>query len=142
MQSAPVATLEQTEGYTFEVRWAGLSQVSILGDLAPPLGKSSGPNPEQFLAAAMGQCLSSTLLYSLQRARVPVSKLRTEVRLTVGKNEKGRTRVRRVDVQIRTGPLNPEDRGRFDQCVATFADFCTVSGAVKEGIPTEVRVAE
>lgn len=141
MQSAPLATLEQVENFEFRIDLGKPGWPPMSGDLLPPTGKGAGPNPEQFLAVSLGQCLSSTLLFTLQKARVPVAKMTTRVRLTVGKNEKGRARVRSVDVEIDTRPVDPKDQEKFDQSVAIFADYCTVSGAVREGIPTTVKVS-
>jgi organic hydroperoxide reductase OsmC/OhrA len=140
MPPAPIALLNQVERYRFEVRFAEPSWTPLVADLAPPTGSRAGPTPEEFLAAAMGQCLSSTLLFTLGKARVPVGPMRTRVWLTVGKNPNGRTRVQHIEVEIDVAPVQESDRDRFDRCVATFADYCTVSGAVREGIPTDVKV--
>jgi organic hydroperoxide reductase OsmC/OhrA len=85
--------------------------------------------------------MSSTLFNTLERAHVPVTTMHTTVFATIGVNERGRRRVRELHVEIRTGPVNEGDRERFDHCVEIFADFCTVSGAVREGVKIESRVA-
>ncbi len=134
------AELEQIDRYEFVVRFPGSSYGPINVDEAPPIGKGRGPFPIESLAMAVGHCMSSTLFNSLERAHVPVTPLRTTVRVEVGRNEKGRQRVRRLGVQIETSPVNESDRSRFVHCVEIFADYCTVSGAVREGIPIEQNV--
>jgi uncharacterized OsmC-like protein len=133
--------LEQVEKYRFTVAFAESPFPGLTVDEPPPTGGDAGPNPVQSLAMAVGHCMSSTFVNTLERARVKVAPLRTTVRATVGVNAKGRRRVRGLSVEIVTRPLDEADRERFDHCVEIFADFCTVSGAVREGIPIDQRVA-
>jgi uncharacterized OsmC-like protein len=132
--------LEQREKYRFEATYPGQPFGPLTLDEPAPLGGSAGPSPVHSLATAVGHCMSSTLVNTLERAHVPVSTLHTVVEVEVGRNEKGRLRVRRLALQIQTAPLKEEDRERFDHCVAIFEDFCTVSGAVREGIPIATTV--
>ena len=132
--------LEQVEKYEFTVRFAGAPFAGLTVDEPAPVGGERGPSPVQSLAMAVGHCMSSTLVNTLDRAHVRVTPLHTTVRATVGVNERGRRRVRRLDVEIATRPIDEADRGRFDHCLEIFPDFCTVSGAVREGIPIEHRV--
>jgi len=132
--------LEQVENYRFTVSFAGAPFPSITVDEPPPVGKDQGPNPVQVLAMAVGHCMSTTLLSTLQRARVPVTPLRATVRATVVADARGRRRVRKLQVEIETQPVDEADRNRFDHCVEIFSDFCTVSAAVREGIAIDHRV--
>jgi uncharacterized OsmC-like protein len=136
---APVE-LEQVENYRFEVRYPGRTFGPTTVDEEHPVGAGAGPGPVDSLATALGHCLSSTFYNTLVRAHVAVAPLRTVVEVQVGRNERGRLRVQRVAVRIRTAPLHPEDQERFDHCAAIFEDFCTVTGAVRSGIPVESRV--
>ncbi|MGA8710260.1 MAG: OsmC family protein [Thermoplasmata archaeon] len=132
--------LEQVEEYQFTVTFADAPFAGLTVDEPPPTGKDRGPNPVQSLAMAVGHCMSSTLFNTLERAHVRTSPFHTTVRATVGVNEKGRRRVRTLQVEIWTRPIEEADRERFDHCVEIFADFCTVSGAVREGISIDHRV--
>jgi|SRR5208282_6302047 len=140
--SAPDAhtELEQVEKYAFTVVFGEAPFPGLTVDEPPPTGGDLGPNPVQALAMAVGHCMSSTLVSTLERAHVRVTPLHTTVTATVGVNEKGRRRVRQLQVNIRTRPVDEADRPRFDHCVEIFADFCTVSGAVREGITIAHRV--
>ena len=132
--------LEQVNRYEFRASFPGMSFPAWLVDEAPPLGGARGPNPSRALAVALGHCLSSSLLYGLERARVAPSPIRTRVRVDVGRNDRGRLRVRAAEVEIEAAPLRPEDRERFDHVVSIFEDYCTVSAAVREGIRITARV--
>ena len=140
--SAPDARteLEQVELYRFTVAFADAPFPPLTVDEPPPAGQDQGPNPTQSLAMAVGHCMSSTLVNTLQRAHVRVTPLHTTVRATVGVNSRGRRRVQHLEVEIATRPIDEADRARFDHCVEIFADFCTVSGAVRDGIPIDHRV--
>ena len=140
--SSPDAQTElaQVEKFQFTVTFVDAPFPGLTVDESPPVGADQGPNPVQSLAMAVGHCMSSTLVSTLERAHVRVSPLHTTVRATVGVNDKGRRRVRRLAVEIATQPVDEADRSRFDHCVDIFPDFCTVSGAVREGIPIDHRV--
>jgi organic hydroperoxide reductase OsmC/OhrA len=140
--SAPDARteLEQVEKYRFTVVFADAPFPGLTVDESPPAGADRGPNPTQSLAMAVGHCMSSTLVNTLERAHVRVTPLHTTVRATVGVNDRGRRRVQRLTVEIQTQPLDEADRARFDHCVEIFADFCTVSGAVRDGVQIDHRV--
>jgi uncharacterized OsmC-like protein len=133
--------LEQVEKYRFTVRFAEAPFPGLTVDEPPPVGADRGPNPVQSLAMAVGHCMSSTFVSTLERARVRVTPLHTTVSAVVGVNARGRRRVQRLTVSIATRPLDEADRARFEQCVQIFPDYCTVSGAVRDGIPIEHSVA-
>ena len=131
---------EQVERYEFTIRFPDTAFPPWHVDEPPPIGSDKGPNPVRVLTAAVGHCMSSTLFNCLARAHVSVGTLHTTVRAEVGRNEKGRQRVRRLSISIAAAPLNESDRERFQHCVEIFEDFCTVSGAVREGIALETEV--
>ena len=132
--------LAQVEKYQFTATFAEAPFPGLTVDEAPPVGGDRGPNPVQSLAMAVGHCMSSTFVNTLERARVRVTPLHTVVTATVGVNERGRRRVRRLTVEITTRPLDEADRARFEQCVQIFPDYCTVSGAVRDGVPIDHSV--
>jgi organic hydroperoxide reductase OsmC/OhrA len=140
--SAPDAEtqLEQVENYQFTVRFVDAPFPALTVDEPTPKGMDRGSNPVQALAMAVGHCMSSTLVSTLERAHVRVTPIHTKVRASIGVNEKGRRRVRGLRVEISTRPVDESDRGRFDRCVEIFPGFCTVSGAVREGIAIDHRV--
>ena len=133
-------TLDQVEKYRFTVEFAEAPFAPITVDEPPPVGGDAGPNPVQALTMAIGHCMSSTLVNTLERARVRVTPVRTSVSATIGVNERGHRRVRELHVEIRTQPVDEADRPRFEHCVEIFEEFCTVSGAVREGVRIESRV--
>jgi uncharacterized OsmC-like protein len=133
-------TLTRERGYEFVVRFEedGIPELTV--DQLPPLGRGTGPNPTALLAAAVGSCLAASLLYCLQKSRVDVGGMTTEVHGTIERNDKGRLRVTRIEVRL-APEVDDVDGARVRRCVDLFEDFCTVTESVRQGIPVDVVVA-
>ncbi len=137
---APVVTadLRQEEDYRFAIQFADGVPV-LYGDEPPPLGKHSGPSPSELLAAAVGNCLSDSLLFALRKFKQKPEPIRTTVAANIDRNADNRLRVQKIEVRLTLGV----PRGRLehlDRALAQFEDFCTVSQSVRQGIPVTVEV--
>ena len=132
-------SLDLLDGYRFDVDLGADGVPTLRVDEPPPLGAGDGPNAARLLAAAVGDCLSSSALFCLRKARIEVRGLKTTVRTTLGRNEAGRVRIRRMDVSLRP-EVAPEDRDRMGRCLDLFEDFCMVTESVRAGIPVDVTV--
>lgn len=127
------------DGYTFTVNFAEGEGPPLVVDELPPLGEGNGPNPARLLAAAVGSCLSASLLYCLRKSRVEVSQLRTTVEGTLVRNERGRLRI--GGIRVRLAPeVTAEQRERMRRCLDLFQDFCIVTESVRGGIAVDVEV--
>lgn len=132
-------TVDQVEDYEFRVRFDGEHFAELRMDEPPPLGSDKGPNASRVLAAAIGNCLSASLLFCARKARVPVGNIHTEVKVEIVRNEAGRLRVGKVEVTI--DPNIPEaEREKARRCLDLFEDFCTVTQSVRRGIEVKVAV--
>mgnify|MGYP001587976955 FL=1 len=132
-------SLALRDGYAFTVDFgdAGIPPMTI--DETPPLGHNEGPNPSRVLAAAIAGCLGASLLFCLRKAHVDVVTLQADVRVTNGRNEKGRLRVKKVAVRL--APSVPTDQhSRMARCLDIFEDFCVVTASVREGLEIDVKV--
>lgn len=136
----PSVTLTQRQGYQFEHRYAPDLPV-LLSDEPPPIGTGQGPDPVELLCSAVGNCLSASLWFACQKYRDDPSPLRTEVRATVGRNERGRNRVQGLEVELHLGRAATE-LGHIQRVLETFEDFCTVTQSVAAGIPVTLRVLD
>ncbi|KAA0223430.1 OsmC family peroxiredoxin [candidate division KSB1 bacterium] len=130
--------LERVENYQFKAVFDQEHLAPIILDEPPPLGQNKGPNPSRLLAAAVGDCLSASLLFCLQRAKIEVKNVTTEVAGTLVRNEKGRLRIGRLDVRIIVDIA--EEQQRIVRCLDLFEDFCIVTASVRQGIPVNVVV--
>ncbi len=134
-------TLNRKQDFVFEVAFDQEHFDHIYLDEPEPLGSNSAPNASRILGAAVGNCLSASLLFCLQKSRVAVKSLRTEVQGTLARNERNRLRIGRLDVTI-TLEMDAEEPKRAERCLSLFQDYCVVSASVKKGIPVSVRVVD
>ncbi|NIR61874.1 MAG: OsmC family peroxiredoxin [Gammaproteobacteria bacterium] len=130
--------LRQVEGYAFDVDFGLDGAGPLRADEAPPLGAGSGPHASLLLAAAVGDCLSASLLYCLRKSHVEPGGLRTRVAGKYRRNERGRLRVGALAVVI---DLQDVAEGkRLVRCAGLFEDYCVVTASVREAIPVAVTV--
>lgn len=131
-------TLSLEGGYRFRADF-GDSFETLLMDEPPPLGDSDGPNASRVLAAAIGNCLSASLLFCLRRSHIDVVSFTTEVYVVPDRNERGRLRI--PSIRVRLSPVLAGDaRERASRCLDIFEDYCVVSASVRDGIDVTVAV--
>ncbi len=134
-----IVELERLQDYSFKIDFGHEGMEALITDEEAPLGKGVGPNPSMLLAAAMGNCISSSLLFCLKKARAEVKGMKTRVNARMTRNEKGRWRITRMDIEL-NAEVDKEYISQMDRCVALFEEFCIVSKSVEQGIPFKVRV--
>lgn len=132
-------SLEQRERFRFDVAFDDPTWPTLLLDEPVPLGDGTAPNASRILGAAIGNCLAASLLFCLQKSRVPVAGLRAEVRGEMIRNERGRLRIGAVEVTL-APTLDGVPPERMARCLDLFEDFCVVTQSVREGIDVRVRV--
>lgn len=127
------------DNYAFTVEFAEGEGAPLVVDELPPLGEANGPNPARLLAAAVGSCLSASLLFCLRKSRIELAQLRTTVEGTIVRNARGRLRIGGLRVRLAPG-LSGDQGERIGRCLDLFQDFCIVTESVREGISVEVAV--
>ena len=132
--------LEQIKDYAFAVTFDDESSSNIIMDEPEPIGSDEGPSSSRLLASAVGHCLSASLLFCLQKSRVPVKRISTKVHTTLARNETGRWRVQALNVNVKADPTNEADRERMRRCLEIFENFCIVTQSVRKGIDVQVAV--
>lgn len=132
--------MSRREGFEFSAAFDNDAWPALTVDEPPPTGKGEGPNPVRVLGAAVGACLSASLLFCLEKARVHVDGFASTVEGTVARNDEGRLRV--AELRVTLAPeVGDADRERMQRCVSLFEDFCIVTASVRRGIPIHVAVA-
>jgi len=131
--------LELLHDYSFRVRFDWDTPALVL-DEPEPLGGETGPNASRLLAAAVGNCLSASLLFCLHKAHVPPEAVTTRVRGTLARNERGRLRIGALSVALDLAGLEADARA-LQRCLGLFEDYCVVTASVREGIPVDVQVS-
>ena len=133
-------TLQRLNDFEFKVSFDPSGQ-ELMMDEPEPLGGGHGPNAAKVLSAAIGNCLSASLLFCLSKARAEVRNVRTTVTTHIDRNEKNRLRVQKSDVVIEVD-MDDEHQKKLGRCIDLFEDFCIVSAAVREGIRVDVSVKD
>lgn len=134
-------TLKHLENYQFETRFDDTAVKPITVDEPPPLGRYAGPSASRLLAASVGHCLSASLLFCFQKARIDVENMETHVKGTFRRNEKQRLRVGQLDVTLKVR-LGEGGSRRVNRCLEIFEDYCVVTASVRKGVNVTVTVTD
>ena len=103
--------------YRFEVAFGIPGVPRLVTDSTAPLGQGAGPDSEQLLVAAVANCLSASLLFSLRKFKNEAVPMQTTASARLVRNEQARLRMGSIQVEIRPGvpagelkPPRPGDR--------------------------------
>ena len=131
-------SLTQQSDYQFLIDFgAGLPQ--LLADEPAPLGTGQGPSPVQLLAAAVGNCLSDSLLFALRKFKQTPEPLHCTVDAEIGRNEQKRLRVLKMTAALHLG-VPASSLEHLDRVLDQFEAYCTVTQSVGQGISIEMQV--
>jgi len=138
-ESAVTVRLEQAQDYQFDIDF-GVGP-RLRADEPPPLGQGAGPNPLMLLGAAVGNCLSASLLFALRKFKQSPEPLHTDVKLLTGRNAEGRLRVQRIEVRLQLG-VPAATLQHLDRVLGSFETYCTVTQSVVAAIPVDLEVVD
>lgn len=133
-------TLRQQQDYQFAIDF-GSGKPVLLGDEPPPLGAGIGPSPDQLLCAAVGNCMSDSLLFALRKFKQSPDPITCEVSAETGRNAEKRLRVLGMTARLTLG-VPAAQLEHLDRVLETFEDYCTVTGSVRGGFPITVEVTD
>lgn len=132
--------LNQRQDYQFDVQF-GAGVPALLADEPAPLGQGLGPSPVQLLAAAVGNCLSDSLLFALRKFKQDPAPIQCEVSAEVGRNDQGRLRVLAMQATLTLG-VPAEALEHLERVLTSFEAYCTVTQSIAQGIPVRVSVLD
>jgi organic hydroperoxide reductase OsmC/OhrA len=134
--------LQQELGFDFRVRFDWPDNPDLLLDEPEPLGHRHGPNAARLVAAAVGNCLSASLVFCLRtKFKQDPGPLRASVTGQLARNEHGRIRIGGLSVRIELAEESSVLQ-HLDRCLAQFEDFCVVTESIRHGIPVSVEVVD
>jgi uncharacterized OsmC-like protein len=117
-------SLKQQQDYRFEVKFAEHMPV---------------PSPVQMLCAAVGNCLSDSLLFAFRKFKQVPEPMQCVVNAEVGRNPENRLRVLNMNARLELGvPSNELEH--LERVLGQFEAFCTVTQSVGLGIPITIEV--
>lgn len=132
--------LKQKQDYQFNIHFGG-EIPTLMGDEPAPLGAGQGPSPVQLLAAAVGNCLSDSLLFALRKFKQAPEPIHCDVHADVGRNADGRLRVLGIKAVLTLG-VPAAALEHLERVLAQFEAFCTVTQSVGQGIPVSIEVVD
>jgi len=130
--------LSQRNDYRFDIAF-GEDVPMLTSDEPAPLGTGLGPSPVQMLCAAVGNCLSDSLLFAFRKFKQVPEPIHCVVTAEIGRNTDNRLRVLNMTAEIRMGAL-VSALAQVEHVLAQFEEFCTVTQSVRQGIPVIIQV--
>ncbi len=134
-------TLTQESDYVFRIEFDDTAIPALHTDESAPLGGDSGPNPSRLLVAAVANCLSASLLFSLRKYKNSPGTIVTRATARLERNEQKRLRVAHIDVAIQL-PDAAADYAQTERLLQQFENFCVVTESVRSGVPVDVTVRD
>jgi len=131
-------SIEHIKDLQFKVSFDSVG-FEMLMDEPEPIGSNEGPNPTQILSAAIGNCLSASLNFCLKKARAEINGLKTRIKTTITRTDKGRMRIGGSSVEIILDVSDGQE-SRLGHCLDLFEDYCIVTQSVRGGIDVGVQV--
>ena len=140
METNAIVELAQQENFLFMANFGGqIADWAI--DEPEPLGSGKGPSPDQLLAAAVGNCLASSLFFALRKFKQDATPIRVHAEAIPGRNDEGRLRILEINVEIvLSKPASAYMH--LDRAISQFEDFCTVTQSVRQSLPVHVTVKD
>lgn len=132
-------SLKRISGHKFEVEFDDPRYPKLIVDEPEPLGRGEGPNPVRLLSAAVGECIGSSLVWCLERARVKIRGLETTVRMDLLKVEGGYWRIKGIRAEVLL-QVDEGERGRMPRCLELFEEYCTVTQGLRLGTRVDIDV--
>ncbi len=141
LKSETKVTLEWIEGEDLEIKFNSelMNDVTIKRKGVP--SEKMGGEARKLLAAALAECMCSTLYFLLKWAKVDFSVLRAEAVPVTSKDEKGRLYVDRIDLMINLEIKgDQDDLKRLSRVENLFKRGCLMSRSIKKGIEINYKI--
>ena len=135
-----VVELDHRGGYSFTARFVSESG-RLEMDEPEPLGEGEpwGPEGVSLLAGGAGYCMSASLVFCLNKVRVPAESLSARATAHLRRIEKRLRRISGLEIAI-TVRVAEEHRVAFERCLGHFTDFCIVTESISGNFPITIRV--
>lgn len=112
-----------------------------------PETQKLGPDAATLLGMGIVSCLSASFLFCLQKRNLTLDDLEGKVEISFHKNDKGYTRIKKINVKLIPKTKDKEVRKRIHTCMREvkdgnmfFEETCIITPSVKEGLDIIVNV--
>jgi organic hydroperoxide reductase OsmC/OhrA len=134
-----ITKLSRISNYQFKANFDSPKDFEVLIDEPEPIGEGSAPSASRFLAAAVGNCLSASLSFCFEKAKIDLGDFKTVVETVMRKTEKGKWRIASIKVKLKP-QIRQSDIEKSKRCLDLFEDFCIVTQSVRNGINVDVNI--
>ena len=131
MANMTVSYKRDGDVHTYDLGPGSLSQIVIDNSNVP--AEARGGTAKQLLGASVLACYTAALAGALDARGAKYSDLTAKAILTVGGNELGQGRVKKIDIEARV-TLSEEDQEIFERCAKIMKQGCLVTGSLHDGI--------
>ena len=141
-QSEAKIELEWLGGEDFKIRFdgEGLKLTFVVERSRVPPEKVGG-EARMLLAAALAECMASTLFFLLKWAKIEVKRFSATANAVTGKDETGRLNVDRVDLTLNLDiPKDEETTKKFERVKTLFKRGCLMSRSLEKGIKVNYSI--
>ncbi len=91
------------------------------------------------LTGGAGYCMAASLVFCLNKVRVPVEGLSTRSVAHLKRVEKRLRRISGLEIDIRV-KVAEEHQKAFERCLSHFPEFCIVTESIQGNFPITIRV--
>ncbi len=132
-------SVDSVQNLEFCVKFDQTNLEDLVIDEPAPLGRGNGPDPGRLLGAAIGGCLSASLLFCAQKLRLNMKGLHAGIKVTHTRTENGRLRIGKIAVEMEPRIEEADDQ-KLQRCIELFEDFCVVTQSVRKGVDISVKI--
>jgi uncharacterized OsmC-like protein len=133
--------MELIDNFQFKVKYDLPEMPDLITDEPPKIGgEGKGPNPSRLIGTAVANCLSSSLVHCLRRAKADVKGIKAEVTGYIERNDEGLLRLTKIDVTILPKFGSSADENLLNRCKDIFEKYCIVTESIRNGLPVNVEI--
>ena len=127
--------------YKFHIKFDLPNVPEFIMDEPPEIGgDGAGPNAARVVGAAVGDCLSASLIFCLRKMKIPIKDFRTHVKAVVERNKDNLLRLSHIYVKITPKIGKEYEEKNLERCLNIFQKYCIVSDSIRHGLPIDVEV--
>lgn len=106
-----------------------------------------GPDAARLLGMALLGCLSASFIFCLTKRNLTLDDLEASAEISFKTIEKGYTRIKQIDVNLKPKTDDASTLKRINQCIREmkngkmlFEENCIITASVREGITVNVEI--
>lgn len=133
--------MELIDKFSFNVKFDIPEMPDLITDEPIKVGgEGKGPNPSRLVGTAVANCLASSLMHCLRRAKADVKGFKAQVSGIISRNEEGLLRLKSIHVALQPRLGSESDLKAFERCKGIFEKYCIVTDSIRAGLPVDIEV--